>query len=202
MPDVNVTGGGSSNVPAVDEKGVPYLNRVRELERKYQETLEELNALKSTPDEPDEPSVQPDLELQELVKNPREYTARVYQQIQTQEEVPQAIAWLESQEGYDKNEVLRVIRENNLEGIPSPKKQAKVAWDIIEKERLAKKFKAENGREDLIRNNSTESPGRSVPSGSPKVRRADLIAKLKEASLHGSPDEQARIVGMLEDVRE
>jgi len=196
-PDVKE--GDSSTPSAVDEKGVPYLNRVKELERKYQETLEELNALKSATEEPEELETQtPDVELQELVKNPKAYMTRVMQENQLRSEVPQAVSWLESREGYDKNEVLRVIREYGLDSIPSPKKQAEAAWGIVERERLQKKLKdsSSGGNPNL-----SEPPGRSVPPG-PKVKRADLIQKLKEASLLGNDEEQARIIEMLEDVRE
>lgn len=194
MADVNVSGD-SSAPPAVDDKGVPYMNRVKELERKYQEAMEKLEKLQEESPEP-EPVPQPDAELQELVKNPKAYTARVLQELQLKAETPKAVEWLQSQEGYDREEVLRTIREHNLEYIPSPMQQAKAAWEIVQKEKLAKKIK------DFEANpHSTEPPGKSVPSG-PKPKRADLIAKLKEASLLGNDDEKARIIGLLEDVRE
>lgn len=201
----------------VDEKGVPLTNRMKEMERKFQEQLErerasfrqELDGLKArlpTDPEPDTEDMSK-ADLMEFVKNPRGYIANTLRQDQFQREIPSAEAWIKQQQGYssdDDSRIFQIIKENKLDTpYHSPMERAKTAWRLLDAEKRTQQAQAANDekrREESIAKSATEGTGKATPKQQP-ITRNDILKKLADAERSGDLDASIRYTSMLEDHR-
>lgn len=199
----------------VDEKGVPVSNRLKEMERKFQEKydrelaetrreLEELKALKETRNAPHTEDAAK-AELMEFVKAPKEFFRSVVEETTMQRELANVRPWLESQRGYqrDDNDRLIAIENEYSLGHASPLERAKAAWKILNQEKLAAKAQSsddERRREAEISKASPESGGKSASKQNTPTR-ADLIRRLQAAEAKGDLDASMQLMTLLEDVR-
>ena len=196
-----------ANVTA-DEKGVPWENRAKEMERKHGEAIKRIQELEARVSQPaTEPAAEEVAEakkqkIAEFVEDPDAYIDRKVQEREFKRRLPEAISWLKSQSGFGEGDdvvVDRVIHENGLVH-PDPMLRAKAAWGILKAERLEREF-SEGQRRDRISSSMPEGSGRSVQKqDAPK--RADLISQLKTAQKQGDHQGTLRLLSQLEDVRE
>lgn len=174
--------------------GVPWENRAKEYERKYNDLLTRLDDIeaKVTSDSKEEKVSKgsgTDVKQEKIAKfvdDPDIYIRNLMMQREIEKEKPEAIAWLHSQTGYDLSkddfEITRVIKERNLSG--SPKSVAKTAWDVVYKEKLENELKAYKEGRNLDVKSTPEGLGKSVPHNT-GASRAEMLQKLKEVSSKG-----------------
>lgn len=209
---------GTTNVAnsAVDEKGVPWENRAKEFERKLQDLQAKYEELQSTSEEVPTPVESPTKEqLEEMTKQellefvrvgPKAFFDKVLSEKSYKEQLPQAGDWIKNQSGYieeDQARLIQIEREHNLTGMPLS--VAKTAWKILQAEKLEKEFQAlrsNQTREDTVSNQKTEGTGKSIPAGTGKLKRSDVIKLLAEAQKSGDYVKSQECIGMLEDLRE
>lgn len=182
----------------VDERGVPYQNRIRELERKLKEAEERLR-LSEEPESDPEPEKAPSggfsNDLNELVRNPKEYIQKALAEQRFQEEIPEAQKWLNAQTGYtsaDDAELVRIMRESGLQTSSLfPLKRAQTAWRILKAERLEQEkntSKNDDVRTSKIRSTSPEGSGRVVPVKTGPSRE-EAMKNLEQATTDGRIDD-------------
>lgn len=205
-PSVNVPGSDPQTPkPEVDDKGVSWENRAKEMERKLKAAEARANELaqkvETTKPQPsvDERKAAVERRLMEFVEDPDNYLERHYQERKFRDELPEAEQWLRTQEGYspeDDSRIGAIIQEHGLNQ-PSPKLRAKAAWKILKAEKLEREF-SDKKREDRVSKSAPDGNGRSTPTNSGKPSRADLLKDLRKSR---NAQEQAAILGKLEDTR-
>ena len=187
---------------AVDETGVPYKNRIKELERKLKEKEEMLASLEIE-EEPEEKVNTAQLtkqELSRLVEDPKKYISDRYAELKFQEEIPKATAWLGSRKGYTSNddvEIVRLIREHNLQN-SFPMKRAVTSWKLLQQER-SESSNVDSERVSRISSTSPEGSGRTVPLKTGPSKQ-ELLKQLELASTKGDFGEEVRLNELLEDM--
>ena len=202
----------------VDEKGVPWQNRLKELERKFQdkyekelaETRRELNEIKSsrqTRTEEPKPEDQAKNDLMEFVKNPKGYVQNAWREAEFQREIPAAENWIRQQKGYSPDQearIMQIIAENKLNTpFHTPMERARTAWNLLEAEMIRKKLTEktdEQIREEKAHREALEGSGKSASKEKP-VTRNDVLRKLADAEAKGDIDAAIRYTSMLEDIR-
>lgn len=190
-----------------DERGVPWEQRAKEFERKFNEAKAEAETLKASRVEEPKVETQEELRkrLEDFATDPDGYIERVYEGRKRKEEFSNVIPFLKSQEGYTSEDNVRLVqieKDYDLQS-SSPLARARAAWDILQKEKLAVevgKLRSNSGREAELKS-GPEGSGRSAPqSNTPK--RAELLAQLAISEKKGDLQSSAKLVDMLSDVRE
>jgi len=198
----------------VDERGVPLLNRVRELERKLREAEERLAQSEEEEETRGESqnSSNVDLsnltrqELQRLVEDPRKYVSSILQEHRIKDESFRAQDWLRSQEGYSKDidgELVKTMRETGLfEAAMDPMQKARLLWKLykMDKEESVKsKESSDQGRTTKVKSTSPEGSGRVVPLKTGPTKQ-ELIKQLIQAGKDQNFEEEVRINEALEEL--
>lgn len=205
----------------VDERGVPLINKVKELDRKFADkerelaqVRQELAEFKAAIKEPETETKDPKEKLMEFVQDPdawylKKRAAEDQEKFQRefQNQIPEAEKWIKDQKGYSQDDdarIFQIITENKL-NTPHhlPMERAKTAWKILNAEKREKEMSTmteETRRETVVRKTSADGGGKSTQKTDGPTR-AELIRKLSEASAKGDLDGEIRYTSMLEDVR-
>lgn len=213
--DADVKKEGAPSDTEKDEKGVPWENRAKEAQRKYDEAMSRLNDLESRMNQskagetsPEETAKQREARLQEFVSDPDSYIERKITERRLQEEYPRALAWIKEQKGFnadqDMVQITRIIKDYGLETNPSFMSRARAAWDILKAQKLEKEFTdltSDRTREQALGKGRPEGAGKAVPPQT-APKRSEVLAKLHEAQKRGDYMKSAEYISMLEDVRE
>ena len=190
-----------------DERGVPWEQRAKEYERKFNELRGEVDALKARPEPVPEPKVDQEeavkQELVRLAQNPRGYIQEVLTETDFKKELPKAESWIKTQEGYsssDDSEIARVIKEHHINS-PSPMVRAQTAWKLLQSEKLSKELASlrSNQERESGQRSAPDNSGRSAQTQTPK--RSELLAKLRDAERRGDNHASAALLDQLEDAR-
>ena len=202
----DVTGSDSSTDGStdLDSGGVPYKNRVRELERKLHDMEERLSARETPAPEP-VPEINQD--LQEFVSNPNAYIQKTLAKNRFQEETFEASRWLSGQSGYSPDDdvaLVRIMREHGLQTSSNfPLKRAQTAWKLLRAEKMEKNqttSQNDSERAERLSSTSPEGSGRVVPikTGPSKV---EAIKKFKEATEKGDLDGEVYWNEVIENIQ-
>lgn len=194
---------------SVDERGVPWENRAREFERKFNELAPKLEALqsqmvelveKANPTPVNNAEEARMSKLQALAQDPEGYVQQKINAALRQKEAEDAAKWLRSQKDYRSEfdeEIGKVVRKYALSG--QPQSNAEAAWRLFRLDNPDKfpqdKTRQEDSRERDIRQYQTVGPGRVGPIEQTDKRK-ELLKQLGAAT---GPFEKARILGELQD---
>lgn len=190
----------------VDAKGVPWENRAKEFERKYEEMRsknEEFEARMARLESPKVDATHEDQaavgreKLQEFVSDPDAYLERRLLEREFQREIPQAESWLRTQPDFskeDESRVAQIIRENGLSQ-PSPMLRAKAAYKLLKAEKLERDF-VDRTRQNQAQGAMLEGTGRSTPKQDGPTRD-ELLKQLAKADNEGDFMKSALLVTQL-----
>lgn len=211
--------GQTDQQPEVDEKGVPWSNRVKELERKLTDREREFQELQTwkqnyEAEQVRETQTQPDPKekLMQFVGNPDGYIESLVEAREKKRmdenyksELTRVRPWLATQKEYKQEDDVRLLeieREYALSH-PSPLQRVSKAYDILQKEKALARFNStddDKKREEQIRNNAPEGTGKATSKDRP-ITRNDLLRKLADAEAKGDLDASIKLISALEDVR-
>lgn len=202
--DVNATE--SSPDVKADAKGVPWENRAKEFERKYEEQRLEFEDMKARMANLETPVRETSKEdeaaegrekLQQLVKDPDAYIERRLMERELQRELPAAESWVRSQPDFMKEDEIRlaqIIKEHGLSQ-PSPMLRAKSAYRILKAEKLEREF-VDKTRQSNVQGAMLEGSGRAAPKKDGPSRN-DLLNQLRDAEKSGDILRSAMLVTQL-----
>lgn len=205
-----------------DEKGVPFSNRMKEMERKFQERIERLEreqqeyktamagshaappVATSTNGASNAEEINRNI-LTEFVKDPDGFVKSRWQRAQVEREMGQVKPWFQSQPGYREDDDARImaIETEYQLAHQSPLERAKACWNILQKEKKLAELSGnadDRRREASVGASTTEGAGKAAPKQAP-VTRMDIVKKLAKAEAEGDLDSAIRYTSMLEDIR-
>lgn len=191
--------------PETDPRGVPWENRAKELERKLNAAVAEIETLKNPakPSSVDDRQKEKERIIMEFVEDPQGFISREHQRLKFQEELPQAESWLKSQPNFSEADTQRlgeIIRENGIMA-PSPMLRARAAYKILAAEKIEREFQ-DKQRQEKVKSTSPDAPQRSANTVDNKPKKAELVEQLRKAQIKGDMNESTRLILALEKVRE
>jgi len=219
MDEKDVKSGESSNpqansgnvVSAVDDKGVPWMNRAKEMERKYGELESRSKELEAklngvigklaetgvnVLDHSDEARKRE--RLTTFASDPDAFTDSKIEEAMFRLEGREAADWLQAQEGWKPEygtEIGRIIQEEGL--FSRPLKRAKTAWSLLKDSHPDFVRAREEARAKELSRYQVSGPGRSAPVPESQEEQ-DLLKALKST---GNIMEQSKLIAKLSSAR-
>lgn len=188
--------------PATDERGVPYVNRFKEQERKTQELEAKLGQALSYLDQIRNPGPNPQAvsqqRLTQLATNPDGFVDEKVNSMVMQLRALEAQKWLESRKNWKPEYASSIGEIIRQEGLASdPVKRAQTAWELLKNRHPDFVAKKEAKREEELKRYQTAGPGRAA-SEPPGKEESELFEAIKGEK---NFQKQAELMGKLSAMR-
>ena len=199
-----------------DEKGVPYRNRYKELERKTNEKIKSLEdqfeAIRQSMSEAEEEDASDEndndvkKQLSNLATDPEKYISERVEKRMLQFEANRAVEWLESQEGFDgesKKRILELTKEPMFKYL-TPMLMAKKSWEYHQKEmelEELRKLKQDKNKSKDLAKAFIEGSGRPADVKSLQDEYEKVKKELAIASRNQENKEEERLIGRMSELK-